>query len=92
MNVKESGLDTDQQKKSLLKIILKQTNKRKLQENQQMMDKFLCESHLALLFHQLRLQILAIQVECQTEKKNIGNTILDHQKFNLAGGFSALAQ
>ena len=66
---KEFDLDTDQQKKSLLKIILKQTNKRKLQENQQMMDKFLCESHLALLFHQLRLQILAIQVECQTEKK-----------------------
>ena len=69
MNVKESGLDTDQQKKSLLKIILKQTNKRKLQENQQMMDKFLYASHLALLFHQLRLQDLAIQVECQTEEK-----------------------
>ena len=76
---KEFDLDTDQQKKSLLKIILKQTNKRKLQENQQMMDKFLYASHLALLFHQLRLQDLAIQVECQTEKRNIGNTNSDHQ-------------
>ena len=39
-----------------------------------MMDKFLCESHLALIFHQLRLQDLPIQVECQTGKKRILET------------------
>ena len=42
------------------------SNKKRLQENQEVM-----ENHLPLIFHQLRLQHLTVQVEGQAEKHNV---------------------